>query len=104
MWPIRSNSQSEIETQEFTFRQWSVVVERKAFRRSLTISLKPGAPIKVKASLRTPLGKIEQFLLQKEKWIEKHMQSFTELAEKFPDKKLVQAETFPFLGETLSLR
>lgn len=104
MWWNHSNSQSGIETQEFTFRQWSVVVERKAFRRSLSISLKPGAPIRVKASLHVPLKRIEAFLVQKEQWIEKHMLSFEEHARKFPDKKIVQSETFPFLGENLCLR
>lgn len=104
MWWSRSKSQIEIQTQEFTFRQWSVVVERKAFRRTMTIALKPGAPIKVKTSIQTSLVKIEQFLLQKEKWIERHMTEFAELAAKFPPKKLVQSEQFPFLGEQLSLR
>lgn len=104
MWWNQSKSQFEIQTQEFTFRQWSVVVERKAFRRTITIALKPGAPIKVRANMKTPFRKIEEFLLQKEKWIEKHMREFAHLAEKFPEKKLVQAETFPFLGEHLSLR
>jgi predicted metal-dependent hydrolase len=104
MWPNHSNSQSGIQSQELTFRQWSVVVERKAFRRTLTISLKPNAPIRVRAPLRTPLAKIQEFLEQKEAWIEKHMQNFKELSEKFPKKQLVQSETFPFLGQTLSLR
>ncbi len=104
MWWSRSKSQFEIQTQEFTFRQWSVVVERKAFRRTMTISLKPGAPIQVRTSLKTPIGKIEQFLLQKEKWIEKHLRDFAQAAEKFPEKKLTPAETFPFLGENLTLK
>lgn len=93
-----------IQTQEFNFRQWSVTVERKAFRRKLTISLKPGKPIMVKASLRTPMSMIEAFLLEKERWIEKHMSQFEKQLLEFPDKKLVQAETFPFLGEQLTLR
>jgi len=50
------------------------------------------------------MKKIEDFLIQKEKWIEKHLQNFAEHALKFPEKKLVQSETFPFLGEALSLR
>ncbi len=81
-----------------------MIVERKAFRRRLTISLKPGKPIKVKASLRTSLEFIESFLQEKEKWIEKNLAEFEREKDKFPDKKLVQAETFPFLGEELKLR
>jgi len=93
-----------IQTQEFSFRQWSVTIERKAFRRRLTISLKPGKPICVKASLRTPVEVIEKFLLEKETWIEKHLKEFEKQKERFPEKKLVQAETFPYLGEELKLR
>ena len=104
MWSNRSNSQSVIQTQEFSFRQWSVIVERKAFRRKMTISLKAGKPIKVKASIGTPLSTIEAFLLEKEEWIAKHQANFEKLKAQFPDKKLVQAETFPFLGEELTLR
>jgi predicted metal-dependent hydrolase len=70
----------------------------------MTIALRPGAPIKVKTSIQTSLAKIEQFLLQKEKWIERHMAEFAEIAVRFPPKKLVQSERFPFLGEQLSLR
>lgn len=81
-----------------------MLIERKAFRRSISISLKPDAPIRVKASIKTPLAKIEAFLLEKEAWIEKHMLNFQILKEKFPKKQLVQSETFPFLGENLSLR
>ena len=103
-WLSRSNSQPVIQTQEFTFRQWSVVVVRKAFRKNLTIALKPGAPIQVRASQRTPLTKIENFLLEKEKWIEKHMHAFSQHAEKFPEKKLKASETFPFLGQDLVLK
>ncbi len=47
---------------------------------------------------------IETFLLEKEQWIEKHLAAFEQQKQEFPDKKLVQAETFPFLGEELSLR
>jgi predicted metal-dependent hydrolase len=100
----RSKSQFEIQSQEITFRQWSVRIERKAFRRTMTISLKPGAPITVKTSIQTPIQKIEQFLLQKEKWIEKHMLEFAKHALRYPEKKLIQSETFPFLGESLKLR
>lgn len=100
----RSNSRNRIETQEITFRQWSVLIERKAFRRNMTISLKPGEPIRIRAGRSTPLHLIEKLLKEKESWIDKHMQEFERLAEKFPDKKLAPSETFPFLGEMLILR
>jgi predicted metal-dependent hydrolase len=104
LWDRLNSSQSRIETQELSFRQWSVCIERVAFRRSITISLKPGQPIKVKAGMGTSIDRIQKFLLQKEKWIEKNLLKFAEHAEKFPEKKLKQAEIFPFLGEDLTLR
>ena len=91
-------------TQEFKFRQWPVRIERKAYRRSISILLKRGEPITVKAGMATSLEKIEQFLSFKEKWIAKNMQSFQVLDEKYPDKKLNAEEQFPFLGKNLSLK
>jgi predicted metal-dependent hydrolase len=103
-WWNPQRSQSEIETQEITFRQWSVVVERKARRRGVTISLKPDAPIKVKAAKNTPLSVIKQFLLAKETWIEKHLEKFAQERALHPLKKIEHEETFPFLGANLRLR
>lgn len=104
MWLSRRNSQKTIETQSMQFRQWSVCVQRKAFRRSISIILKPDAPIIVKAGLKTPDKLIEQFLLAKEFWIEKHLQKFSDKKIEFPEKKLLHAEVFPFLGKNLSLK
>jgi predicted metal-dependent hydrolase len=104
MWWNSKRSQPEIETQEITFRQWSVVVERKARRRGVTISLKPDAPIKVKAAKNTPLSVIKHFLLAKEEWIEKHLQKFAEERARHPLKKIEHEETFPFLGRNLRLQ
>jgi hypothetical protein len=81
-----------------------VIVERKAYRRRLVISLRPGKPIKVKASISTSEETIEKFLLEKEQWIVKCLTQFEKEREQFPEKKLVQSETFPFLGEQLTLR
>ena len=102
-WWNRSNSQADIETQEASFRQWSVRIERKAFRRNITIALKPNSPIIVRANRKTPWSTIEKFLETKEKWIAKHLQGFIDDQEKFPAKTLKHDETFPFLGENLPL-
>lgn len=58
----------------------------------------------MKAGATTPIEKIEQFLVYKEKWIAKNMQAFAEIQEKYPDKKLTGDESFPFLGENLQLK
>lgn len=79
-------------------------VERKAYRRSISIVLKRGEPILVKAGISTTVEKIEQFLVYKEKWISKNMQAFHEIDEKYPVKKLNGDEKFPFLGQDLKLK
>jgi predicted metal-dependent hydrolase len=91
-------------TQEMTFRQWPVRIERKAYRRSLSIVLKRGEPILVKAGIATSTRKIEQFLSLKEKWIAKNMQQFSEVDKKYPEKKLNSDEQFLFLGKNLKLK
>lgn len=70
----------------------------------MTIFLKPGQPIRIRAGRTTPMHSIEKMLQEKESWIDKHMQEFAKLAKKFPDKKIAASETFPFLGEILILR
>jgi predicted metal-dependent hydrolase len=104
MWSTRSNSRFVIETQHFMFRQWSLRLERMAYSRKLKLSLRQGKPIRVQAPPHISMQEIEQFVLENEKWIEGYMERFRKLEEEFPKKKLVQSETFPFLGENLQLR
>lgn len=80
------------------------MLERKAFRRSISIYLRPDKPIRVVASLSTPMTKIQDFLEIKKDWINKHQSKFAEQAKKYPDKKILQNEKFPFLGSELELR
>jgi len=103
MWNLRS-SQGRIQTQEFKFRQWTVRLERKAFRRSLSIVLKPDGSVCVRANLKTSDERIHNFLVEKQAWIEKHLNQFEKLRLQFPEKKLLCDEEFPFLGQNLSLR
>lgn len=99
-----SRPSGDILTQEFEFRQWKVCIERKAYRRSISIILKRGEPIRVKAGISTSIQQIEQFLVHKEKWISKNMQVFSQIDDKYPDKKLASDERFPFLGKDLNLK
>lgn len=90
--------------QEFLFRQWPVIVQRKAGRRSLSISLTPDQKIIVKASLSLKSAEILKFLEMKSNWIEKNMLRFSEISKKYPSKSLRQGEKFPFMGQELELR
>jgi predicted metal-dependent hydrolase len=104
----RSDIQSQKEPSEYSFKQWKVVIVRQAYRRRISIYLKPDQPIRVVAPRSMPFSEIEDFVQSREKWIEKHMHRYTEhlaeLRRKFPEKKLLQSENFPFLGKDLELK
>lgn len=88
-------------TEKFEFYQWSVEVHRKAFRRSITIRLIPGEPIKVSANRMTTQKMIVDFLIQKKQWIEKCYSKFDQLQLNSAPTKLQLNEKFYFQGQEL---
>ncbi|WP_374029386.1 M48 family metallopeptidase [Bdellovibrio bacteriovorus] len=88
----------------FLFAKWPVEVHRRNFRRSVSIYLYPNKPIKVVAAKSTSQKVIVDFLMAKKDWIEKNFLKFSEIAEKFPDKKIKAYENFPFLGKERKLK
>lgn len=88
----------------FLFAKWPVEVHRRSFRRSVSIYLYPHKPIKVIAAKNTTQKVIVDFLMAKKDWIEKNFDKFSEIAEKFPDKKIKAYENFPFLGQERKLK
>ncbi len=51
----------------------------------------------------TSIARIENFLLQKENWIEKSLQQLEKETQRFPQKQFIEGEKFIFRGENLSL-
>lgn len=88
----------------FLFAKWPVEVHRRNFRRSVSIYLYPNKPIKVVAAKSTSQKVITDFLMAKKDWIEKNFEKFSEIAEKFPEKKIKAYENFPFLGKDRKLK
>ncbi|WP_374076088.1 M48 family metallopeptidase [Bdellovibrio bacteriovorus] len=88
----------------FLFAKWSVEVHRRSFRRSVSIYLYPNKPIKVIASKSTTQKVIVDFLMAKKDWIEKNFEKFSEIAEKFPEKRIKAYENFPFMGKERKLK
>ena len=86
------------------FENNSVQIERKARRKSLSIYLAPQKPILVRTGLLTPKKYIYEFLLSKKDWILKNIEKFKELDLKFPQRRLLEKEIFPFLGHDLLLK
>lgn len=88
----------------FLFAKWNVEVHRRSFRRSVSIYLYPNKPIKVIAAKNTSQKVIVDFLMAKKDWIEKSFEKFSEITEKFPEKKIKAYENFPFLGKDRKLK
>ena len=90
--------------EQIDYRGWTVEVQRKAFRRSISIVLKPGKPVQVRASKGTTWHTIVQFLESRAAWIEKHLHRFRELEKGQPSRELRIGQPFPFLGKELEFR
>lgn len=90
--------------ESFLFAKWTVEVHRRSFRRSVSIYLYPNKPIKVIAAKSTSQKVIVDFLLNKKDWIEKAFDKFSEITDKFPEKKIRAYENFPFMGVERKLK
>lgn len=90
--------------ESFLFVKWPVEVHRRNFRRSVSIYLYPNKPIKVVAAKSTSQRVIVDFLVAKKDWIEKNFERFQEITEKFPQKRIKAAESFPFKGVDRKLK
>lgn len=86
------------------FNEWPVEVKRRAFRRRLTIQLKPARPITVLAGKLTSEKVIRDFLLQKQNWIEKCLEKFKQLEQKMPSRRLAAGNEVLLLGEALRIK
>jgi len=87
----------------FEFEGWPVIVERKAFRRSITVSVSLDGPIRVKTSLMTSKSAILSFLEKKKNWLGKHLKNFAKIRQETPTALLRHGEVFPFQGRELQL-
>jgi predicted metal-dependent hydrolase len=101
---IRQLSQRSIQTQSLSFRQQTVHVERKAFRRSVSIIVKSDEQILVRAGLRLSDQAILRFLNEKADWIDRNVEKIKEQKNRFPQKRLSELEVFPLLGRDLRLQ
>ncbi|MEK6773171.1 MAG: SprT family zinc-dependent metalloprotease [Bdellovibrionota bacterium] len=89
---------------EFKFASWPVRVQRKAFRRRMTISLSLDGPILVKTGILTSQHSIESFLESKKNWLKKHLENYEKMKDQIPSPVLKQGEIFPFQGRKLKLQ
>lgn len=86
------------------YRGWTVEVQRKAFRRSISIILRPHKPVIVRAARLTPLRTILEFVDTRAEWIEKHLAAFREQEKTLPARTLNEGDVYPFRGRALRLK
>jgi predicted metal-dependent hydrolase len=86
------------------FKGIAIEWRKKPRYRSISISIKPCSPVTVTSGLGAKWSDVEKVLKLNEEWIQRHQGRFQEIEDKFPPKKLLAQERFPFLGESLGLR
>ena len=75
----------------------------KSHRKTISIVIKAGGEVVVKAPSSLPLKEIEKCVESKADWILKKIPEMIALAEKVPEKAYVTGETLYFLGERYKL-
>lgn len=82
-----------------SFLNRTVDIVRRSRRRSLTLTMHPDRPLRVITNASTSHKEIFNFLLRKKTWIEKNLQQFADLDERFKEPPFEEGANFPFLGE-----
>lgn len=87
------------------FKNIQVVVERKSFRKSLSVYLYPDRPVTVRASRMTSQKMILDFLKSKETWIEKHFSKIQNQKRQWNPPRIIKFnQEFPLMGKNLRIR
>lgn len=89
---------------QLIFKKWTVHIERKAFRRSISMTLAVDKPIRVRTNLLCSNQKILQFLSEKESWIKKNLLQFEKIKSQSPALVFTDGAQFPFLGQQMILK
>lgn len=98
--PLRSK---RIHREVLNFLDREIDLHRRAYKRTIGLTLQVNGRIKVSAPLTTPHSRIENFLLANRDWIETHLERYRALREAHPPKRYSEGEMFPLLGEELRL-
>ncbi len=98
---LRSNTSENSEL--LYFNESLVEIHRRAYKRSISVSLQVNGRIKISAPKLAPLQKILSFLSLHAEWIRKHQGEYEDLRRKYPPKRYVAGEEFLFMGQLLPL-
>lgn len=78
-----------------------VHLRRSARRRTLALQVRPGEVV-LHAPARTPEATLAAFVESRREWAERHLRTFA--ARQAPQTEWQDGASYPFLGETLTLR
>lgn len=86
------------------YKDFLIQVMRKPYQRSIYLRVKNKGRLVVSCGLRTSLKEICIFVDEKKEWIEKQLDQSYEEEKKYPRKRFLQGEKFPFCGELKTLQ
>lgn len=87
-----------------TYRDWQIEIHRKGFRRSISIVLKPGRPVRVNVGKLTSLRTVLEFLESRADWVDKHLTKFAAQDSELPSTTMKPGEKYPYMGRQLTLK
>ena len=73
-------------------------------RRSIGIVISPDKGVEVRAPYGVSIRTVEKFVCEKEEWIRKHTERYSEIIRLNAGKKYIDGEKYLFLGWELTLR
>lgn len=86
-------------SRELDFEGHRVQLLRRAYQRSLRVTVKPNGNIRVTSGKTASINEIQKFLRANESWLKKALGQFKDLRAQYPRKQFIQGEGVLFGGE-----
>ena len=81
-----------------------VEVARRSYQKRWKLWVHPSGKVRVTVNKKVSLKQVKRWLLSMQPWIEKGLANGEKLREKYPPKKYIDGENFPFIGKDYRLR
>lgn len=81
----------------------NVEITRRAYKRSIGLTLKMNGTLRVSAPVGISDARIRDFVITQEPWIQANLLKYETVRQAFPRKVLKAGEKFPFLGQEFEL-
>lgn len=85
------------------FKSREVHVHRRAYKRSISVTLRVNGSIRVSAPKLVSRQQIEAFLLANSVWIETNLAKYQTVRAAYPQKSFVEGEMLPLLGREVRI-